>query len=135
MAGITEKWDEWSSWWEGIGEFIYDKLHPGAEDGYIDESKVWYPEPAMATGGIVTRPTRALIGEAGAEAVLPLERNTGWIDLLASKLNGAGAGGGDIYITVNAPTGNAPDIVRALDEAFRNQQIAQARSVGGTGWK
>lgn len=135
MAGITEKWDEWSSWWEGIGEFIYDKLHPGAEDGYIDESKVWYPEPAMATGGIVTRPTRALIGEAGAEAVLPLERNTGWIDLLASKLNGAGAGGGDIYITVNAPTGNAPDIVRALDEAFRNQQIAQARSVGGTAWK
>ena len=135
MAGITEKWDEWSSWWEGIGEFIYDKLHHGAEDGYIDESKVWYPEPAMATGGIVTRPTRALIGEAGAEAVLPLERNTGWIDLLASKLNGAGAGGGDIYITVNAPTGNAPDIVRAIDEAFRNQQIAQARSVGGTGWK
>lgn len=136
MAGITEKWDEWSSWWEGIGEFIYDKLHPGAEDEYIDESKVWYPEPAMATGGIVTRPTRALIGEAGAEAVLPLERNTGWIDLLASKLNGAGAGaGGDIYITVNAPTGNAPDIVRALDEAFRNQQIVQARSVGGTGWK
>lgn len=135
MAGITEKWDEWSSWWEGIGEFIYDKLHPGAEDGYIDESKVWYPEPAMATGGIVTRPTRALIGENGVEAVLPLERNTGWIDLLASKLNGAGAGGGDIYITVNAPTGNAPDIVRALDEAFRNQQIAQARSVGGTGWK
>lgn len=135
MAGITEKWDEWSSWWEGIGEFIYDKLHPGAEDGYIDESKVWYPEPAMAAGGIVTRPTRALIGEAGAEAVLPLERNTGWIDLLASKLNGAGAGGGDIYITVNAPTGNAQDIVRALDEAFRNQQIVQARSVGGTGWK
>ena len=134
MAGITEKWDEWSSWWEGVGEYIYDKLHPGT-DGYIDESKVWTPEPAMATGGIVTRPTRALIGEAGAEAVLPLERNTGWIDLLASKINGAGAGGGDIYITVNAPTGNAPDIVKALDEAFRNRQIAQARSVGGTAWK
>ena len=134
MAGITEKWNEWSSWWEGIGEFIYDKLHPGTE-GYIDESQVWYNEPAMAVGGIVTRPTRALIGENGAEAVIPLERNTGWIDILASKLNGAGAGGGDIYITVNAPTGNAPDIVRALDEAFRNQQIAQARSVGGTGWK
>ena len=137
MAGITEKWDEWSSWWEGIGEFIYDKLHPGGDsDGnWVNDDKVWTYEPAMATGGIVTRPTRALIGESGAEAVLPLERNTGWIDLLASKLNGAGAGGGDIYITVNAPTGNAPDIVRALDEAFRNQQIAQARSVGGTGWK
>jgi hypothetical protein len=26
----------------------------------------------MATGGIVTRPTQALIGEAGPEAVIPL---------------------------------------------------------------
>jgi phage-related minor tail protein len=28
----------------------------------------------MAEGGIVTRPTQALIGEAGAEAVIPLDR-------------------------------------------------------------
>jgi len=28
----------------------------------------------MADGGIVTRPTQALIGEAGAEAVIPLDR-------------------------------------------------------------
>jgi hypothetical protein len=31
--------------------------------------------PAMAAGGIVTRPTLALIGEAGPEAVVPLNRN------------------------------------------------------------
>jgi len=31
-------------------------------------------ERAMADGGIVTKPTRALIGEAGAEAVIPLDR-------------------------------------------------------------
>ena len=30
----------------------------------------------MADGGIVTGPTRALIGEAGAEAVIPLTGNT-----------------------------------------------------------
>jgi hypothetical protein len=30
---------------------------------------------ALAEGGIVTKPTRALIGEAGAEAVIPLEGN------------------------------------------------------------
>lgn len=134
MSGVTEKWDEWSGWWKGVGEFIYDKLHPG-EDNFIDESKVWTPEPAMAVGGIVTRPTRALIGEAGAEAVLPLERNTGWIDLLANKLNGAGAGGNNYYFTINAPSGNANDIVSAIDEALRNLQIGQARGIGGTGWK
>ena len=32
---------------------------------------------AMADGGIVTRPTQALIGEAGAEAVIPLDRMGG----------------------------------------------------------
>ena len=134
MNGVKEKWDEWSGFWEGIGESIYDTLHPGSED-MIDESKVWTPEPAMAVGGIVTRPTRALIGENGVEAVVPLERNTGWIDLLASKINGAGGGsGGNYYITVNAPTGNAKDIVNAIDEAMSNLQIRQARSIGGTAW-
>lgn len=133
MNGVKEKWDEWSGFWEGIGESIYDTLHPGSED-MIDDSKVWTPDTAMAVGGIVTRPTRALIGENGVEAVVPLERNTGWIDLLASKINGAGAGGGNYYITVNAPTGNAKDIVNAIDEAMRNLQIRQARSIGGTAW-
>ena len=134
MSGVTEKWDEWSGWWEHLGEGIYDKLHKGADSGY-NENDVWYKEPAMAVGGIVTRPTRALIGEAGAEAVIPLERNTGWIDLLADKLNGAGAGGNNYYFTINAPSGNANDIVSAIDEALRNLQISQARGIGGTGWK
>ena len=45
----------------------------------------------FARGTVVTRPTRALIGEAGAEAVIPLENNTGFIDELASRLNASGA--------------------------------------------
>lgn len=43
--------------------------------------------PALAKGGIADGATLAMIGEAGKEAVLPLERNTGWIDTLAEKLN------------------------------------------------
>lgn len=43
--------------------------------------------PALATGGIVTSPTTALVGEAGREAVLPLESNTGWIDMIANRVN------------------------------------------------
>ena len=39
--------------------------------------------PLLATGGIVTQPTKAIIGEAGKEAVLPLENNTGWMNKLA----------------------------------------------------
>ena len=49
------------------------------------------PLPKLAVGGIVNRPGRgvpAIIGEAGAEAVLPLENNTEWMDVLAEKIGG-----------------------------------------------
>lgn len=42
--------------------------------------------PYLAKGGIVDSATLAVIGEAGKEAVMPLENNTGWISLLADKL-------------------------------------------------
>lgn len=41
----------------------------------------------LATGGIVTSPTLAVVGEAGPEAVMPLQNNTEWIDMLADKIN------------------------------------------------
>lgn len=42
--------------------------------------------PKLATGGVTVHETLAKIGEAGREAVLPLENNTGWMDDLADKL-------------------------------------------------
>lgn len=42
--------------------------------------------PRLANGGITTGATLAEIGEAGREAVLPLEKNTGWMDALAEKI-------------------------------------------------
>ena len=42
---------------------------------------------AMAKGGILTKPTRILAGEDGAEAIIPLEHNTQWIDAVARQLN------------------------------------------------
>ena len=50
--------------------------------------------PAYAQGGIIDKPTVALVGEAGREAVMPLERNTGWIDELATKLTEKSGGNG-----------------------------------------
>lgn len=47
--------------------------------------------PKLAKGGIVNNPGRgvpAIIGEAGKEAVLPLENNTEWMDILADKIGG-----------------------------------------------
>jgi phage-related protein len=62
----------------------------------------------LAQGGVIESPMLAMVGEQGREAVLPLERNTGWIDELAGKLAAvlgsnpqpaaAGAGGVSVYI-------------------------------------
>lgn len=52
--------------------------------------KINIPEiPYLASGGVIDSPTVALLGEAGREAVVPLE-NTDWIDKLAEKINGNG---------------------------------------------
>ena len=42
--------------------------------------------PQLAKGGIVTDSILANIGERGREAVLPLENNTGWMNVLADKI-------------------------------------------------
>lgn len=44
--------------------------------------------PMLAKGGIVDQPTLAMVGEAGKEAVMPLENNTGWINNLAGQIAG-----------------------------------------------
>jgi hypothetical protein len=60
----------------------------------------------MALGGIVTRPTNALIGEAGAEAVIPLSR--------------FGQMGTTVNITVNGSVTSSND----LTETVRNGILA-----------
>ena len=53
--------------------------------------------PHLATGGIITRPTTALIGESGPEAVVPLAENAAWLDALASRISSLIAGSRQTY--------------------------------------
>ena len=70
-----------------------------------------------ATGGIVTRPTLAVIGEAGPEAVIPLNQTPG-----SSPLGTMGMGGG-ITINVQAGLVSTPDqIGQQIIEAIQNAQ-------------
>ena len=55
---------------------------PGVSIGKIKKLSL----PKLARGGIVDEATVAMIGEAGKEAVVPLENNTEWMDKLAEKL-------------------------------------------------
>lgn len=42
--------------------------------------------PMLASGGLITGPTTALIGEAGPEAVIPLQNTNSWAKALASAI-------------------------------------------------
>lgn len=72
------------------------------------------PEPPkLRYGGIVDRATNAIIGEAGREAVVPLDNPTG-INALADAMRLAGGSGGStINLTFNGVM-NAKDAARML---------------------
>ena len=55
---------------------------PGVEISTISRLEV----PQFAKGGIVDRATLGVFGEAGKEAVIPLENNTEWMDILADRI-------------------------------------------------
>lgn len=56
----------------GVGTFAGGVAGGMAGDALGD--LIFGEREEMATGGIVTKPTRALVGEAGAEAVIPLDK-------------------------------------------------------------
>lgn len=58
-------------------------------EGEFDPLKLKVPKMGVkwyATGGVTQMPTIAGIGEAGREALLPLDRNTSWADTVAGLL-------------------------------------------------
>lgn len=87
---------------------IINKI-PGVEIKKLDMLEV----PKLARGGVIDKPTFAMVGEAGKEAVMPLERNTGWIDQLADKI-------GD---KIGGASGNIKLIVKLGEEAIFDRFI------------
>lgn len=69
--------------------------------------------PLLAAGGIVRSPTLAMIGEAGPEAVIPLNR----------AKNGFGAGVTELHFHVTQPLGTPQQIAQAVIPAL---QLAEA---------
>lgn len=80
LSSVVSKINTFIGWINGAVDLI-NKI-PGVSIGKIGKLSV----PQLATGGIVTKSTLANIGERGREAVLPLENNTGWMDMLADRI-------------------------------------------------
>lgn len=103
-----------SFWNNTVGGFGFSV--PGWVPGVGGKS---FKIPRMATGGVVTGPTVALLGEAGREAVIPLDR--------------AGEFGTTVVINVYALTGTA-EVGRQVFNALREYERSTGKAiVGATG--
>lgn len=106
VSGIKNAWNgikEWfSNLWQGIWNVIKTPINwiIGAVNTIIDGLNMisidipdWVPIIGgqhwgfdlshidyLANGGVVNKPTPAIVGENGPEAVIPLKRNTEWIN-------------------------------------------------------
>jgi phage-related protein len=84
--------------------------------------------PRLAKGGVVRRATAAVVGEDGAEAVMPLERNTSWIDLLAEKLAEKTGGGVVVNQTNNYSQAHSRyEIYKSQQATAKAVKLAMAR--------
>lgn len=81
-------------------QISFDTHIPGVGTINIDPADI----PHLASGGIVMKPTLALIGEAGPEAVVPL---------------GKGGAMGGIHVHINAPVYGVDDLIRTIDRALK----------------
>lgn len=73
--------------------------------------------PLLAKGGVVTKPTLAVVGEAGPEAVIPLNQ--------AGKF-GVGGGGGNVTIVVNGDVTGQDLIERVARELTKMVKLSTA---------
>jgi hypothetical protein len=92
--------------WNGL-EFRIPGFDPPGPGPKIGGFTLGVPDiPRLAEGGIVDRPTVALIGEAGPEAVIPLSRGGGRL------------GGGNVYVDARGAL-DPVAVGREVDKALR----------------
>lgn len=98
-----------------------------------------------AAGFLITKPVVDAYGdrygEAGREALVPLDSNTGWIDELADKLSRKGGSGmvvQNLNLTVEggriADDYDTDRFIERVAEKLGALSVRQSRAVGGTGW-
>lgn len=82
----------------------------------------------FAKGGIIDKPTNAIMGEAGAEAVVPLPDGRS----IPVIMNGASGGATNIVVNVNSPQAGTDGrmLGKQISEAIK-AEMANQRRVGG----
>lgn len=89
VIGIVEKGINWIVSKLNLLSFDIPDWVPGVGGKKFGFNLPYVSLPRLAKGGIVNNPGKGqavIAGEAGAEAVLPLQNNTEWMDLLVDKV-------------------------------------------------
>jgi hypothetical protein len=112
----------------GVGS-LFSQIFPSAKGNVFAQNGI----VPYAKGGYIGRPTMALMGEAGPEAVLPLRRGRG--GRLGVETSGGGVG--NVVVNVDATgssvQGNEPDanqLGRVIGQAVQAELIKQKRPGG-----
>ena len=98
-------WQQFRSGWAGrtLGLTVTYSTNVGAVKRAVYRAlglSGWPTISFAARGGVFRSATLTMLGEAGTEAVVPLENNTGWMDVMAEKLGERMGGAGTITIPV-----------------------------------
>lgn len=149
LSGITKGWDEIKQWWENniakyftwdywhgkfselFNSFTFPKIVINWEPVVVAGKRLFdfptgFDIQWAAKGGIVDGATLIGAGEAGKEAIIPLERNTEWIGKVAAEMNRQviQEDDGDLAadledangVVVNAIMAATSQIIRAMQE-------------------
>ena len=153
VSGVKNAWNgikEWfSNLWNGIWTVIKTPINwiIGAINCIIDGLNMisidipdWVPFiggqhwgfdldhiAELAEGGVVDRPTPAIFGERGAEAVVPLENNTGWINRIAKQIHQFSVEDGTDARALTSNGGFMTAIKTEIGDRIRNLETIVAR--------
>ena len=87
VSGVKNIWNSFANWLNSKLSFDIPAINIMGETvfggAHINLGRL----PTFAKGGIVDGATLAVVGEAGKEAIMPLERNTGWIKSLSRNIS------------------------------------------------
>lgn len=96
---------------------------PGVNVGYVDKLNL----PRLAKGGVLDGAQMVIAGEAGPEAIIPLDRLFAQMDKMADTI--AGETGGGVVVNVYGAAGQsitdlAAEVERRLIEAQKRRRLA-----------
>jgi hypothetical protein len=104
----------------GTFEGTYDDFLKFCDRWDVDNPDVWWNKGTpLQVGGIVTKPTHAILGEAGPEAVIPL-----------NKLGSITRGNTVFNITKPLPFPDDPAQLRELAELLWSMEVREYRALG-----